>query len=551
MTEAETPPSVPLPAPSGSEPVQRAPEDRVPADQRIFGIDRRTIWPGVVLLVVFLLWSQAMPWIDDQIELDNPIVAGDVINLGNGEVTFVPAVGWDLLSGTLLVEGDTTTSVPTSATLLSDTVSYSAKSGNWDGTAEELLDQVIDVNESLDDLGVKDEQDRISITNADGVPGELAYLVGVDQAALIATFVFEPEGGGTKIGVEIEVRGEPAQLEGVGRGVRPDDRFHDLSACRPGGELMTDTASRTVDDSVVTARRAVIDESGWAAPFRFIQVHNFTFWVVVLLFVSGASQTYQGFSASAQAYTDSFAQGTVWFGLFAVLFLWLFSRLDRYSSIPAKAKVVAFLFSGLVSTFAMAAINNDAFRSILAKVVSLEFMQVWSAGATAPWSEEIVKLLPVVLMIGLAPRAMRCAFDGLIIGAISGLAFQVFEDVSYVYGSAAANFGQAAYGTQTLFTRTIARHDRALDLVGSVWSRADLPHRPPGGEAAPPFRCRPDPVGDVPALDVGLDRWYDWRRQLGDRSLRPALDRQPGGVHLDLPQDGGQGAYVGAGTPRG
>ncbi len=112
-----------------------------------------------------------MPWIDDQIELDNPIVAGDVINLGNGEVTFVPAVGWDLLSGTLLVEGDTTTSVPTSATLLSDTVSYSAKSGNWDGTAEELLDQVIDVNESLDDLGVKDEQDRISITNADGVPG--------------------------------------------------------------------------------------------------------------------------------------------------------------------------------------------------------------------------------------------------------------------------------------------------------------------------------------------------------------------------------------------
>ena len=29
---------------------------------------------------------------------------------------------------------------------------------------------------------------------------------------------------------------------------------------------------------------------------------------------------------------------------------------------------------------------------------------------------------------------MRCAFDGLIIGAISGLAFQVFEDVAYTYG---------------------------------------------------------------------------------------------------------------------
>ena len=175
-----------------------------------------------------------MPWIDDQIDLDNPIVAGDVINLGNGEVTFVPAVGWDLLSGTLLDEGD---EAPRRSRrvqcCLSETVSYSAKSGNWDGTAEELLDQVIDVNESLDDLGVKDEQDRISITNADGVPGELAYLVGVDQAALIATFVFEPEGGGTKIGVEIEVRGEPDQLKELAEEYAP---MIETTTYRPAGQ---------------------------------------------------------------------------------------------------------------------------------------------------------------------------------------------------------------------------------------------------------------------------------------------------------------------------
>jgi hypothetical protein len=191
----------------------RVPADRVPADQRILGIDKRTIWPGLVLLVVWFVWSQAMPWINDQIEVDNPIVAGDVINLGNGEVTFIPAVGWDLVAGALLVEGDVTTTVPTSATLVSETVSYSAKSGSWDGTAEELVDQMIDVNEAVDELTVKNEQGRSPITNVDGVPGELAYLVGVDQAVLIATFVFEPEGGGTKIGVEIEVRGDPGQLD--------------------------------------------------------------------------------------------------------------------------------------------------------------------------------------------------------------------------------------------------------------------------------------------------------------------------------------------------
>jgi hypothetical protein len=221
--------TLPQPVPDG-----RVSDDRVPADQRILGLDKRTIWPGVVLLIVWALWSQAMPWIDDQVKLDNPIVAGDVINLGNGEVTFVPAVGWDLLSGTLLTDGnEDAASIPSSATLLSETVSYSAKSGNWDGTANELLDQVIKVNDSLDQLGVKDEQDRVSITNADGVPGELVYLVGVDQAALIATFVFEPEGGGTKIGVDIEVRGVPDQLKQLVEEYAP---MIDSTTYRPAGQ---------------------------------------------------------------------------------------------------------------------------------------------------------------------------------------------------------------------------------------------------------------------------------------------------------------------------
>lgn len=218
---------------------------------------------------------------------------------------------------------------------------------------------------------------------------------------------------------------------------------------------MTDTAVQTAVDDVVAARRAVIEESGWGAEFRVVQARNFTFWAMAFLFVTGASMTYKGFRGAAEAYTESFAQGVAWFALFTLAFLFLFSRLDRFSSIPAKAKVVAFLFSGLVSTFGIAAVNNDAFRSIINKTAGNDFGYTWSAGLTAPWSEEIAKLLPVILLIGLAPKVMRCAFDGLIIGAISGLAFQVFEDVAYTYGSAAANFGQAEYGTSTLGIRTV------------------------------------------------------------------------------------------------
>ena len=227
---------------------------------------------------------------------------------------------------------------------------------------------------------------------------------------------------------------------------------------------MTEIATHDDANAVAVARRAVIDDSGWGARFRVVQPRNFTFWVMAFLFISGGGLTYQGFRGAAEAYPESFAQGTAFFTAFALAFLWLFARLDRYSTIPAKAKIIAFLFSGLVTTFAMAAINNDAFRSILAKTVSVDFMQAWSAGLTAPWSEEIVKLLPLVLLIGLAPRVMRCAFDGFIIGAISGLAFQVFEDVSYVYNSAAANFGQAEYGISTLVVRT------ALSTGHWAWS---------------------------------------------------------------------------------
>ena len=239
MTETEIAGSVPLPAPSGSEPVQRPPEDRVPADQRVAGLDRRTIWPGAVLLIVWALWAHVMPWINDQIEVDNPIIAGDVINLGFGDVTFVPAVGWQLESGVLLTDGnEDAASVPSSARLSSDVVSYTASSGNWDGTAEELVDQMIDVNENLDLLLAKDEQGSSAITNADGVPGEIVYIAGVDQAALIAAFVFEPvddgSGGTTApIGVEIEVVGTPEKLEDL---VEEIATMIDSTTYRPAGQ---------------------------------------------------------------------------------------------------------------------------------------------------------------------------------------------------------------------------------------------------------------------------------------------------------------------------
>lgn len=211
--------SIPAPldvSPGG--PAQRGP-DRVPIDERVGGFDRKTIWPGVVLLIVWAIWVHGVPFINNQLSLDDPIVAGDVVNLAYGELTFVPAVDWNLDAGLRLTEGtEDRVSVPSSSAVSSDVVSYSVAVGNWEGTADELLDRMLKVNESLDNLVGKDEQGRDSITNADGVSGRLVYVNGLDEDVLIAAFVFpqkDDAGGSSKpdIGVEIEVRGQTSDLQ--------------------------------------------------------------------------------------------------------------------------------------------------------------------------------------------------------------------------------------------------------------------------------------------------------------------------------------------------
>jgi hypothetical protein len=191
----------------------------VPVDERVGGFDRRSIWPGVVLLVVWAIWAHLMPWINSQVALHDPIVAGDVINLGNGELSFVPPVGWNLDSGLRLTPGsEQKVAVPSSTAVSSELVSYSVAVGFWDGTTDGLLDRMLKINDSLKNLVAKDEQGRTSVASADGAPGRAVYVRGADESVLIVAFVFaQPDtAGGSKqpgIGVEIEVRGQTTDLQ--------------------------------------------------------------------------------------------------------------------------------------------------------------------------------------------------------------------------------------------------------------------------------------------------------------------------------------------------
>src|SRR6476646_9533647 len=111
---------------------------------------------------------------------------------------------------------------------------------------------------------------------------------------------------------------------------------------------------------------------------------------------------------------------------YGALFWWFTQRIDRYAKLPAKLMVAAFVWGGFAATWAMAASANDSARSIYAKLFGQTWALNWGAG--------------LLLLITLAPRVIRTAFDGFILGAFIGLGFQLLEDVAYATTAAGSRF---------------------------------------------------------------------------------------------------------------
>ncbi|MFD9701063.1 PrsW family intramembrane metalloprotease [Lentzea sp. NPDC059081] len=194
------------------------------------------------------------------------------------------------------------------------------------------------------------------------------------------------------------------------------------------------------------ARLDALEKSGWGLPFRLVQPRNLAFWVYALGVGGGALAMVRYFGPGAHFYRPALTGGVVLFGLYLVPWLLLLRHHNRYTAQPGSLLAAAFAWGGLAATFWIALPANTALLEIWAKAGGTEFAQDWAAGLTAPINEEFAKALGLVLLIGLAPRLVRSAYDGFIIGAFVGLGFQVFEDVLYVYNGATQTFGVGQLG---------------------------------------------------------------------------------------------------------
>lgn len=197
----------------------------------------------------------------------------------------------------------------------------------------------------------------------------------------------------------------------------------------------------TATSEAKTAQLAAIEQSGWGQPFQLVQPRNLAFWVYLLGVGGGALAMLRYFGPGAHFYGPALTGGVLLFALYLVPWLLLLRHQNRYTAQPATLLAAAFVWGGVAATFWIAVPANTALLELWTKLGGTAFASDWAAGLTAPINEEFGKALGLVLLIGLAPRLVRGAYDGFIIGAFAGLGFQVFEDVLYVYNGAAQAFG--------------------------------------------------------------------------------------------------------------
>jgi hypothetical protein len=177
----------------------------VPVEHRILGIDRRTIAPALAVLAFMVLMAVGLPALDESVDYDDPIVAGDVMDLVGGTLTFVPAEGWNRVDGSLVGEG-AAESVGSVSTVVIEDVTLSVTTGEFDGTPDELLDQVNELNDTLQDpRGLGAAGPRQAVTTPGGLTGVAETFTGLDQRGVTGAFVVDVDG--TSVGVEVVVKG--------------------------------------------------------------------------------------------------------------------------------------------------------------------------------------------------------------------------------------------------------------------------------------------------------------------------------------------------------
>jgi hypothetical protein len=166
----------------------------VPADERLFGLDRRTFAPTVAVFMLAIVMSLVVPVINAKVPYDDTVKAGDVVEL-EGNVTFVPAAGWGITSGVRAGNPPLSGEYPATATVVDGKVKFTVHTAPFHGDANKLLDQIETTSDALNrGRGVRVTGEHATIVTDQGKPGATARVTGPQTGGVIAAFVFNGRG---------------------------------------------------------------------------------------------------------------------------------------------------------------------------------------------------------------------------------------------------------------------------------------------------------------------------------------------------------------------
>jgi hypothetical protein len=176
---------------------------RVPVEHRFLGLDKRSFPYAFFVIAVFLVATVVIPKINDAIDWDDPVRAGD--RLVADDIVFTPTTGWNVESGERLGEGSAV-GKSGEATVTDDGVTFDVVADSFDGTPAELLDQIEKVTSATGDESFTIDGDPATITTPGGETGVIQTYSSVNGDGLVAAFVID----GT--GVKVTAYGPPAQM---------------------------------------------------------------------------------------------------------------------------------------------------------------------------------------------------------------------------------------------------------------------------------------------------------------------------------------------------
>ncbi|UTX52484.1 PrsW family intramembrane metalloprotease [Leucobacter aridicollis] len=201
------------------------------------------------------------------------------------------------------------------------------------------------------------------------------------------------------------------------------------------------TSTDTLPRDALDIQAAAISRSGWGATFEFVQPRNLCFWLYLILTGVGAVNLWKYVAPKAGFFAESLTLGAVVVGLAGIAWALWFHHIDRWERQPLGVVATALVWGAVPASFGFALTANSALLSIYPKLFGQEWAASWAAGLIAPFTEETAKLCGFLLIMGLAPKLVRTANDGLLIGAFIGLGFAVFEDFLYAVNATFDAFG--------------------------------------------------------------------------------------------------------------